>query len=296
MLASLKILFILLCTLVLWSSAFVGIRAALHAFSPEGLACFRYLIASLGMLILYFFIPNRKPVLFRHQLLMLLTGMIAIAFYNITLNYGEITVSSAEASFIVSQSPLLSALFARVFLKESISKMQYLGFTISFAGILLIALGQQAHFNWHQGMVWLVLTTICAAAYNLLQKPLLSIYSPLQVTAWVMWGGELFLLLFFSPLMLHDLSQATGSSVILVVYLGIGPAILAYWGWAYILSHMPASRAVGLLYALPICTLIVAWICLSEIPTMLSIMGGLFALIGVWFINAYRSVPTQKQK
>lgn len=291
----LKITFIFLGTLILWSSAFVGIRAALQVFSPEGLATFRYLVASLGMLVLYQFIPNRKPVLYRHRMAMILTGIIAIAFYNITLNYGEMTVASAEASFIVSQSPLLSAFFARVFLKENISRTQCLGFLISFCGILFIALGQHAHFNWHEGMMWLMLTTLCAAIYNLLQKPLLTLYSPLQVTAWVMWGGELFLLLFF-PDMIKDLSQSNWKMNLLIIYLGIGPAILAYWGWAYVLKNMPASHAVGLLYAMPICTLLVAWIWLSEVPSVLAILGGLLALVGVWLINHFRSMTRTKEK
>lgn len=281
-----KLIIILFSSMIFWASAFVGIRASLKEFSPEGLAAFRYLIASIGMWLAYQFIPNRQYIEVKHKLLLILTGVIGIGIYNITLNYGEITVPSAEASFIVSQSPIIVVLLTAFFLKERITAMQCLGFFVSFCGVVLIAFGHDAIFHWQQGMIWILLTTLTSAIYNMMQKFLLKYYSPLQVTAWIIWGGELFLLLFSSS-MIHDISKASWYADSIVIYLGIAPAMLAYWGWCYVVSYLTAIRAMGLLFLLPILTMFIAWIWLAEIPTALSIIGGACALFGVWIINSY---------
>src|SRR3990167_4544856 len=119
---SLKAKLALVVAITFWASAFVAIRAALQGgYSPGGLALMRYLIASLGM--------------------------VGIGCYNVTLNYSELTVPSGMASFIVSQSPLITTLLAVLFLNERIYAIGVLGFLVSIFGVALMTLGEQGGFQ-----------------------------------------------------------------------------------------------------------------------------------------------------
>lgn len=280
--------FCLVAAIFLWASAFVGIRAALESFSPEGLALLRYLFASLFMTIIYARLPKKKKIKKRDALGLFLVGAIGIGIYNITLNYGEISISSGMASFIISQSPLVTALFAMIFLGERLTALRAIGFLISVIGVGLIAVGERSGFSWDSSIYYMLLATLAGGIYSAMQKPFLKNYNVVEATTLVIWGGTVFLLLFFHSLQ-KDLAHASLKSILTVAYLGVFPAALGYIAWTRVLSEIPASRAVSFLYFMPFLATLLGWLWLNEVPTVLSLVGGICAIMGVGLVNqSYR--------
>jgi drug/metabolite transporter (DMT)-like permease len=279
-----SIKFCIALALFLWASAFVGIREGLQSYSPEGLALLRFIIASLCMGILYFFLPKRAPLRIKDSALMLLCGMVGVGLYNIALNYGELTINSGMASFLISQSPLLTALFAVIFLRETISLLGVAGFLVSAVGVALIASGEAGGFKWDTSMTYILVATMCSAFYSLTQKPYVDRYHAIEVTAFYIWGGTLFLLI-YSPQLIHDFPQATWNATLTTVYLGIFPAAVGLIAWGYALASISASRAGSFLYFMPFMATILGWLYLSEVPAFMSIIGGVLAICGVWLVN-----------
>ncbi|OGT53370.1 MAG: hypothetical protein A3E84_01675 [Gammaproteobacteria bacterium RIFCSPHIGHO2_12_FULL_42_13] len=277
--------FSLITAVLFWASAFVAIRAALQGgYSPGGLALMRYLIASLCMLSVFLSLKSTVSITRRDKMSLLVIGMIGIGCYNVTLNYSELTVSSGIASFIVSQSPLITTLLAVIFLNERVSKYGILGFFISISGVALITLGEQETFRWGQGMICILLATLVGSLYSILQKPYAKKYHAIEVTAYVIWGGAL-PLLFYLPNLIHDLSRASAAAHWATLYLGIFPAAISYIAWSYALAEIPASRAVSFLYFSPFIATFLGWLWLDEVPVSLSFLGGVLAVIGVWLVN-----------
>jgi drug/metabolite transporter (DMT)-like permease len=272
----------------LWASAFVAIRAALVGYSPGGLALLRFMIAGGCMGLIYWRMPTRSKIPFRDVAGLLATGAVGIGVYNIMLNSGEMTVPSGVASFIVSQSPILTAVVAILFLGERLNLMRTMGFVVSVIGVVLIAVGQVGGFTWDMGMTYMIIATVAGASYSILQKPYLKKYRPIEATTLVIWGGLLFLLI-FTPDLMHDLRHASLVPTLSVVYLGIFPAVIGYMAWSYALSQIPASRAISFIYFSPFISTILGWLCLDEVPVLLSVVGGILAIAGVWFVNhSYR--------
>lgn len=290
-----KLKLTILLTIFLWASAFVGIREGLHGYSPEGLALFRYMIASVCMAIIYLKLPHRNVMPWKDRLKLFAIGVIAIGVYNITLNYGELIVPSGVSSFIVSQSPLITAILAMLFLGESFTVLRACGFFISLIGITIIAIGDMHGFNWDVSLMYVLIATVSGGLYTVLQKPFLKKYHAVEATTYVFWGGTLFLMIYF-PHLKFDLTHASWLETSTVVYLGIFPAAIAYVGWTYILANMPASRAVSYLYAMPFVATFLGWICLAEVPVIWTLFGGLIAITGVWMVNlSYQSSATPSQ-
>ena len=71
------------------------------------------------------------------------------------------------------------------------------------------------------------------------------------------------------------------------MFLGVFPAALAYASWAYVLSRIPASKAGSFLYIGGPTTVLIAWVWIDEIPSLLSLVGGLVALSGVVIVNTW---------
>src|SRR5690348_2340510 len=83
-------------TLVLWASAFAGIRAGLEGYSPGALLLLRFLIAS-GALVIYALVTRMRMPELRDIPAMILLGGIGITIYQFGLSYGETSVTAGTA-------------------------------------------------------------------------------------------------------------------------------------------------------------------------------------------------------
>jgi drug/metabolite transporter (DMT)-like permease len=279
----------LFIAMFLWASAFVGIRAGLQSYSPGSLALLRFIVASIAIFLIFLRLQKRSVITFNEILRLLIIGATTRGIYHITLNYGELTVSSGIASFIISLSPIITAAFAFVFLRERLNKYGVMGMAISFLGVLLILLAEEGELKLNMGVLYVLTAAFAGSIYSILQKPYLKKYHAIEVTAFMMWGATL-ALLYYLPQLTQEILHASWTASLSVVYLGIFPAAIAYLCWNYALAEMPASQAVNFLYFMPLIATLLGWLLLGEIPVILSLIGGLIALAGVWVVNESQRV------
>jgi drug/metabolite transporter (DMT)-like permease len=184
--------------MILWASAFVGIRAGLQSYSPGALALFRFTIASVCMYFIYMRLPNRSKMELTDIIWLLVLGAVAIGIYHVALNYGELLVPSGTASFIISQSPVITTLLAIIFLRERLTFFGVLGMAISVFGVALIMFGGNADLKFQVENFYILLAALMGSLYSVLQKPFLKKYHAIEVTAYIIWGATL-PLLFYLP-------------------------------------------------------------------------------------------------
>ncbi|CAN5662524.1 DMT family transporter [soil metagenome] len=272
-------------TIIFWASAFAGIRAGLQEYSPGHVALVRLLVAAVALLVYAVIVKMPLPEL-RDLPVILLGGFLAFTVYHVTLNYGEVTVAAGPASLLVNTAPIFTALLATAFLGERLRVIGWVGMAVSFMGAALIALGEGEGLRFAPGAFIILIAAVSVSIYLVIQKPYLQKYGSLNFTAYAMWAGTLFTLVFL-PGLAGEVRAAPLDATFALVYLGIFPTAIAYVTYAYVFSQLSASRGVSFLYLVGPTAFFIAWIWLGEVPSLLSFVGAGIVLAGVVVVNTF---------
>ena len=282
-------------SLVLWASAFAGIRLGLRGFGPGQLALLRFAVASIALLVyaLITHLPLPAP---RDIPMLFVMGFLGFTVYHVGLNAGEVVVPAGAASFIVASVPVFSTLLAVIFLRERLTALGWLGAFVSFGGVAIISLGTGTGLKFEPAALFIVLAAFGESLYFVIQKPYLSRYTGLQLTTYTIWTGTFFMLIYL-PGLISQLGKASIESTLAVVYLGIFPAAIGYVLWSVALSRADVSRVTSTLNLSPILSLIIALLVLGEVPSPLSVLGGLITVTGVIMLNTLgKKTPGARQR
>lgn len=287
---------IILFLLFLWSSNYAVVSYALNSVSPEGLALSRFAIASLLLLVVAVIkkikIPEVKDIP-----VITFCGFMGVTFYNFALNFSERTVTAGSASLILNTYPIFVTLLSGLILKEKVSILKWLGIMISFGGILLITLGEnKAGVSINVGIFILLLSAIAISCFDVAQKKLMGRYTPLEVTSYFIWTGTLFMAVVCTPALIKDMAVMKPDALLSIIYLGIFPSTMACLLWANLVSRYPLSALSGIFYIIPFFTMLLAFILMHQTTSLLAVVGGCIALMGVFIMNFNLSGNNFKRK
>ena len=271
-----------LTTVVLWASAFVGIRAAAEDLSPGALAVGRLLIGSIALGVV---VAARRPAWPGRRDLgwIAAVGVIWFGVYNVALNAAEQLVDAGTAAMLVNVGPILIALFAGLFLSEGFPPRLVAGSAIAFGGAIVIGLatsGGEADAAAPIGILLCFLAALAYAAGVTMQKPILGRVAAIQVT-WLACCVGAIVTLPFLPQLVGELGDAPISAVGWLVYLGIFPTAIAFTTWAFALNRTTAGRLGSTTYLVPPVAILLAWLILGEVPSVIALLGGALCIGGV---------------
>ena len=177
-------------TVVLWASAFVGIRAVGPSFSPGPLSLGRLAVAAvvLGLVVLPKF---RKAAVLpkgREWWPILAYGVMWFGGYNVALNAAEHMLDAGTAALLINVNPILVAVMAGIILKEGFPRWLIIGSLVAFGGVAVIALGSgQRSTADVAGVLLCLLAAALASVSVIVQKPVLRKFPAAQAT----WFGIL---------------------------------------------------------------------------------------------------------
>ncbi|WP_407316744.1 DMT family transporter [Isoptericola halotolerans] len=303
-------------TVLLWASAFVAIRAVGHDVDPGPLTLGRVAVGSVALTVMLLVVRVRRRVrtggapgpggtpgpgragvpgratVPRGRLLLLVAvwGVAWFGAYNLTLNAAEQHLDAGTTALLVNIAPMLVAVLAGVLLGEGFPRRLLVGIGVAFTGVVVIAVATSSGRFDGVGVVLGLVSAVLYAGAATLQKRLLPHMDALTMT-WLGCLAGTVASLPFLPGLVSQVSVATSSTVLGIVYLGVFPTAIAFSTWGYVLTRASAGRTAATTYAVPAVVVLLSWALLAEIPAPAALLGGVLALAGV----AVATLPARRR-
>ena len=292
--------------IAVWSINYITAKIALRYIEPLTFASFRLVLAAIFMVLIYLFclrLPAfaeaaraRRAGWSRRDLWIFLY----LGFFGVTINQFGFTVglrytSVIHSAIIGSMSPVYTLVLAVLFRLENATLRKVLGMGVALAGVVLMAAGAgiSRHSPTLLGDIITLTGSLGFAAYVVLGKRVASLYDSLTMTTFNCIFGALIVL----PIAIHRAIligpfahwRAFPWPVwACMLYMALFSSAIAYVLYFWVLRYLEASQLASFSYLLPVAATALGILFLGERGSWLELLGGLFALAGVYYIEAAR--------
>ena len=273
-----------LLTNIIWGTTFVSTKILLQELTPYEVLFYRFL---LGYFFLWLLYPHReKPDSMRTEVLFALAGFSGICLNYLFENLALLYTQAANVSVLVSASPFLVGLFARLFYKQKLKPYFIPGFILAIVGISMICASGGSGYTLHfLGDMISLGAAFVWALYGIFSEAIHKAgdYNPIWVSRRLFFYGLLFIvplyLRFRNPLNITVLQ----APMILgnLLYLGIGACALSFVFWNQAIQSIGAVAANVYVYLLPVVTILASAFILKQEITGQIILGTVLTLAGL---------------
>ncbi len=276
----------------IWSGNFIVARAVNKEIPPISLNFYRWLIAS----VIIFPFAIRKfqkewPVIKQSWHYFFWASLTGVALFNTFVYIGAHYTTAINLALIgTTSSPIMSVLFARIFLKEKVGWTKLIGMIICVIGVLLLLskgdFQNLLSLKFSEGDLWVLLAAFCFAVYNTLVKKKPAAVSSISFLFAIFSFGTLLVLPFFIweagryPAILWN-SELISS----VLYLGLGASVICFFLWNIAISKLGAGRTALFGNLIPVFSSIGAAVFLHEDFTWLHAGSMAIVFAGIVLAN-----------
>ncbi|WP_371363736.1 hypothetical protein SRRS_46200 [Sporomusa rhizae] len=282
------------------SMCLVGINIAVGKIIIQSVPIFlfsdiRFIIASLVLVPMLFIQRDVRFNLTKKEWLMLfLQAFFGVFLFSIFMLYGVSYTSAISAGIITSTTPACIALIALLFLKEKLSRNNFIAICLAVIGIILISVkwGNNAVTSTDtlQGNVLVICAVVSEALFTILAKPLSIKLKPLQMAAMV----NLFGFILFTPFSVHQLLMVdlkiNPVIWLLIIYYSLTASVLSFILWYRGITKVPANLAGLFTVFMPVSSAFSGVLFLHESLTIRHVIGIIMAMTAI-LIAIKKTVP-----
>ncbi len=274
-------------TIFFWAINTVIAKAVVMEIKPMALSFYRWFLA---LIFLFpFAVPHLKkdmPLIRQNLGFLFFLSIPSVAAYNSILYLGAQYTSATNISLVVATMPMMTITFSWIMNRKKTFALQTFGIIVSIIGVLIIISKGSwqvlSTLSFNPGDLLIVLSIASWSFYSVLLKKNPIDISPISFLAMLIFFGVLCILPFYLwEFVVFKGFELKPGNIIIFLYLGIFPSILAYLCWNFGVKTTGASIASVFMYLLPVFTSIIAYLFLNESLFVYHFTGGILILFGL---------------
>lgn len=213
-------------------------------------------------------------------------GFIGLFLYSALYYYGLAQLSSQEACILNYLWPIMLVVFSCIILKEKMTFMKGVAMLCSFAGIIILSLGNKSISNGNValGIMSCIIAAACYGLFSVLNKK--ADYNQ-HISMMVIWLVVAVCAMVLG-LMTETWVPIKGVQWLGILWLGVVIDAVAYLLWALALKDAEnTAQIANLAYLTPFLSLIVSAVFLKEKIELRAFVALLFIIGGILLQNFY---------
>lgn len=272
----------LFITILIWGTTFTISKVVLQEIAPLQLTGLRFLLAFALIAPLAARQGFVLKDIFRREFI--LFGLTGMMLFHALQNLGLTFTSASSTVLILSIIPVLTTIFAVIFLKEKLLQTQIFGIILVTIGMVLVSLdnAQSADApNPLLGNIAIFTSGLSWAVYTIQGRKMAGEHPAIVMAAASTGAGALLLSPFVGlEIAAAGLPQLSLAGWSIILYLSFVSSGVTTYTWNEALHYLPASEASAYLNLVPVIGLATA-IFAGERPPLVQLIGGSIAILGV---------------
>lgn len=277
-------------TAILWGLLAIGLKVALNFFDSYTIVWFRFLVATLVLVVYYAFAQPKLLNVYKRPPWLMLVGAVCLSGNYIGYMQGINYAGPAVTQIIIQTGPVMLGILGFTIYNEKLSLSRAIGFAIATLGFIVFYYQQLSEIVSEKdvlisGVLWILGAAISWTAYAVVNKKLVKKYHPQQIN----------LIIFGLPILLFlptvDFSLFTQSHEwwvwLLMVALGLN-TVVAYGTLSAAFKYTEANKISIVIIMNPVITFVVLelllmlnvnWFPISKV-SMLAYGGASLVILG----------------
>src|SRR5215207_1903970 len=261
---------------VVWAVNYTVAKYGTRTVPPLAYNAVRIVMAVVALIAIGRLRAHERPVR-RDVWALMVIGVLGNGLYQLCFIEGLARSRAGTVALMLAGSPAFVAIVGRLFRVERVGGRGWTGIGLQLAGIACVVFGsvvQSAGDDTILGSALIVGASLCWAFFAILIKPYTERLSGINVGAYSLLGGALFVSVIGIPSILATDWRAVSLPVwTAVVYSGIGALVVGNLIWYHGVSRIGPTRVSMFSNLQPLVALAVAWIFLGEVPTVWQGLG-----------------------
>tara|TARA_B100000676_G_scaffold11960_1_gene10956 strand:+ start:86 stop:985 length:900 start_codon:yes stop_codon:yes gene_type:complete len=271
----------------IWGSAFIAIKISVEFVNPISIASLRLIIASLFLLIIFFYKKYAFNINLKIVIFIILIGIIGNIVPFFLINWSEQFIQSNTTALLLSVAPIFTLILAPFLTKDDhFSLLKFISIIIGLVGVFfIIGFDSISNLNDSESNLIPKFAVIIAAmgyvvssilAYNLKN------IDTMTLTTLVITAAAIFSIPFMIYAEIDYPSSFNGTSLLTIIYLGLFPTAIAFQLRFHIISKAGPIFLSYVAYLIPAFGILWGYIFLKEKITLSIALGVILILIGVF--------------
>jgi drug/metabolite transporter (DMT)-like permease len=276
----------------LWGGNIVAAKiASIFTLEPIKLSFYRNLVVIIILLPLVF---NRIKLIYeifkKNWKIIIILSILSVSIFNTFMNIALTTSSVVSSSLMPSFAPSMIIILSLIIYNSKISYLQFTGVIISFIGFVNIIIRGDilnlGSLNFVVGDIWMLGCVSCWAFYSVMIKKIPKEIDNISFLFLIFFIGNIFVIPFyiFESTINQSFLINEKYALLLVLYVGIGPALVSYLLWIKAIKIIGANNSGLFLSLIPIFSSLISIIFLKEKLELFHVVGALLIFTGIYLV------------